>query len=77
MHEVLVKGSSLPEAYHLALLALDENHDITPCTDYNTTQKEAAITFVAENPLEEPGLEHSRPCQSLAHTFDNQPLSGL
>ena len=54
MHELLVKGSSLSEAYHLALKALHENHDITPCPDYNTNQKEASVTFVAENPLEEP-----------------------
>ena len=54
MHELLVKGSSLPQAYHNALKALHENHDITPCPDYNTNQKEASVTFVAENPLEEP-----------------------
>ena len=54
MREVLVKGSTLPEAYHLALKALAENHDVTPCTDYDTNQKEASVTFVAENPLEEP-----------------------
>ena len=54
MHELFVKGSSLPESYHLALKALYENHDIAPCTDYNTNQKEASVTFVAENPLEEP-----------------------
>ena len=54
MHELFVKGISLPEAYHNALLALYENHEELPCPDYNTNQKEASVTFVAENPLEEP-----------------------
>jgi len=54
MHELFVKGMSLPEAYHNALLALYENNDELPCPDYNTNQKEASVTFVAENPLEEP-----------------------
>ncbi|MCL2200329.1 MAG: thymidylate synthase [Oscillospiraceae bacterium] len=54
MHELLVKGNSLPEAYHNALLALYENNDELPCPDYNTNQKEASVTFVAEKPLQEP-----------------------
>ena len=54
MHELFVKGISLPEAYHNALLALYENNEELPCPDYNTNQKEASVTFVAENPLEEP-----------------------
>jgi len=54
MHELFVKGTSLPEAYHNALLALYENNDEVPCPDYSTNQKEASVTFVAENPLEEP-----------------------
>ena len=41
MHELFVKGMSLPEAYHNALLALYENNDELPCPDYNTNQKEA------------------------------------
>jgi len=54
MHELLVKGNTLPEAYHNALLALYENNNEVPCPDYSTNQKEASVTFVAENPLEEP-----------------------
>jgi len=52
--ELFVKGTSLSEAYHNALAALHENNDETPCPDYNTRQKEAAVTFVAEDPLSEP-----------------------
>jgi len=54
MFELFVKAASLPEAYHKALVALHENHDEMPCPDYNTRQKEASMTFVVENPLEEP-----------------------
>ena len=54
MHELFVKGTTLPEAYHAALEALYENNDTVPCPDYNTTQKEAAVTFVVEQPLAEP-----------------------
>ena len=54
MFELFVRGTSLPEAYHKALEALHENHDELPCPDYNTRQKEASMTYVAENPLAEP-----------------------
>jgi len=54
MFELLVKGTTLPEAYHNALLALHENNEELPCPDYNTNQKEASVTFVVENPLAEP-----------------------
>jgi len=54
MQELFVKGASLPDAYHQALLTLYENNDEVPCPDYNTNQKEAAMTFVAEFPLAEP-----------------------
>ncbi|MCL2080132.1 MAG: thymidylate synthase [Oscillospiraceae bacterium] len=54
MHELFVKGKTLPEAYHNALVALHENHSELACPDYNTRQKEASLTFVVENPLQEP-----------------------
>jgi thymidylate synthase len=54
MHELFVTGRTLPEAYHNALLALSENHDELPCTDYNTNQKEASMTMVVLEPLSEP-----------------------
>ncbi|MCL2365811.1 MAG: thymidylate synthase [Oscillospiraceae bacterium] len=54
MFELLVKGNTLPEAYHNALSALYENNEELPCSDYNTNQKEASVTFVVEKPLEEP-----------------------
>ena len=54
MFELFVTGASLPDAYHNALEALHKNNDEIPCPDYNTRQKEASMTFVAENPLAEP-----------------------
>jgi len=54
MFELFVSGVSLPDAYHMALTALHENNEELPCPDYNTRQKEASMTFVAEQPLSEP-----------------------
>jgi len=54
MKEILVKGKTLPEAYHKAILALDTEGDIISCSDWSQKQKEASVTFVVENPLAEP-----------------------
>lgn len=54
MQELFVRGITLPRAYHSALRALYEHHDEVPVPDYKTNQKEASVTFVVENPLEEP-----------------------
>ena len=54
MFELFVKGASLPEAYHNALAALHECNDELECPDYNTRQKEASVTYIAEDPLSEP-----------------------
>jgi len=54
MFELFVRGKTLPEAYHNALVALHENNDEVPCPDYDTRQKEASMTFVIDEPLSEP-----------------------
>ena len=54
MLELFVTGVSLPDAYHKALAALHESNEELPCPDYDTRQKEASMTFVAEKPLSEP-----------------------
>ena len=54
MKEVLVKGITLPDAYHKAILALHNDGDILTCNDWDQKQKELSMTFVAENPLDEP-----------------------
>ena len=54
MEERLVKGRTLPEAYHNSLKELEEFGEISPCPDYNTNQKELSMTMVVEEPLAEP-----------------------
>jgi thymidylate synthase len=54
MKEAVVYGKTLPEAYHEALRALDRDGEISPCPDYNTTQKELSMTICVAEPLSEP-----------------------
>lgn len=54
MKEVLITGNTLPETYHKALLALHEQGQITPVSDYKTEQKELSMTMVINSPLSEP-----------------------
>ena len=54
MNEFLARGRSLPEAYHESLRILQESGEVTPCPDYNTTQKELSMTLCVEEPLREP-----------------------
>jgi thymidylate synthase len=54
MFEHFVTGTTLPDAYHKALLALHRENDELPCPDYNMNQKEASMTFVVTEPLKEP-----------------------
>ncbi len=56
MRELQVKGVTLPEAYHNALYALEEYGQISDCADWNTRQKELAMTMVVEEPLTEPRI---------------------
>lgn len=56
MYEVLVRGSSLPDAYHKALTELWENGELCDCADWNTTQKEISLTMCVEEPLCEPRI---------------------
>ncbi len=54
MKEYLVRGRTLPEAYHNALRVLSEEGEVTPCPDYHTNQKELSMTICVEEPLGEP-----------------------
>lgn len=54
MREILVNKRTLPEAYHDALIMLDEFGEITDCADYNTKQKEVSMTICIDEPLGEP-----------------------
>lgn len=52
MQEYLVRGVSLPDAYHEALLHL-QHAPVIPCPEWNTNQKEVSMTMVVEEPLRE------------------------
>ena len=53
MQEVFIQERTLPEAYHKALLAL-QDAPVIPCPDWNTEQKEISMTYVVTEPLAEP-----------------------
>ena len=53
MKEFFIQEKTLPEAYHKALLVL-QNAPVIPCPDWNTNQKEVSMTFVITEPLSEP-----------------------
>lgn len=54
MKELFVTGANLTDSYHKSLVALHTEGEITECPDYNQKQKEASMTIVVENPLQEP-----------------------
>jgi len=54
MKEMFITGESLPIAYHKALLALHEDGDVLPCSDWGQLQKEVSMTYSVLNPLAEP-----------------------
>lgn len=54
MQEILVKGKTLPDAYHKAILELHKNGIMSECPDYNQKQKECSMTIHVEEPLAEP-----------------------
>lgn len=56
MKEVLVRGTSLPEAYHKALEALNTEGEIADCADWGQGQKELSMTMCVEAPLAEPRI---------------------
>ncbi|MEG1095870.1 MAG: hypothetical protein RSD91_03470, partial [Clostridiales bacterium] len=56
MKHFFVEGNSLPEAYHNALVKLNDEGQIVPCPAYNTETKECGMTFYVENALAEPRL---------------------
>ena len=54
MQEIYCNKSSLPKAYHDALLALNKYGEDADCADWDQRQKETSMTMVVEHPLEEP-----------------------
>lgn len=54
MIESIVHADTLTEAYHKALVLLEQEGEVSDCPDYNTTQKELSMTICVKNPLAEP-----------------------
>lgn len=54
MTESIVRGRTLPQTYHDALLALSVMGDEVPCPDYKTSQREVSMTMCISQPLAEP-----------------------
>lgn len=54
MKHYFVEGNTLPEAYHKALVVLENEGGMYPCPDYNTTMKEVSLTFYVEEATAEP-----------------------
>jgi len=56
MQEIFVKGRTLPEAYHQALVELEASGTLLDCSDWNQKQKECAMTVYVGEPLAEPRI---------------------
>jgi thymidylate synthase len=56
MYEVTIKGDSLPDAYHNAILALDEEGEIVKSKAWGQKCKEMGQTVVVERPTQEPRI---------------------
>lgn len=61
MKEYLVKGVTLPEAYHTALWKLNASGDFAPCPDYDTEMRECGMTLHVECPTWEPRISKLMP----------------
>ncbi|MDR3552982.1 MAG: thymidylate synthase [Clostridia bacterium] len=61
MKHYFTEGATLPEAYHAALMLLQENGRIYPCPDYDTTMKEISLTFYVEKADAEPAISRLFP----------------
>ena len=54
MKEYIVKENTLSEAYHKALLVLENEGIVADCQDWGCIQKEVSMTMIVEYPLMEP-----------------------
>ena len=56
MKHFFTEGKTLPEAYHKALVLLNDEGKVYPCPDYDTTMKEISLTFHVEQATAEPAV---------------------
>jgi len=59
MVEEIVRGRTLPQAYHMALLFLHTYGTMEDCQDWNTRQLELSMTIFVEEPLAEPMISRA------------------
>ena len=57
----IVRGRTLPDAYHNALRELFEYGDIVECPQWETRCRELPMAFVVESPMEEPRISRLFP----------------
>lgn len=74
MQEFYSWGTTLPETYHKALWML-QDQPIIPCPDWNTNQKECAMTMYVEHPLQEPMISRLSYCDP--HSLEQYRLEML
>jgi len=56
MQEIFISGTTLPEAYHKALVELENKGQLLDCSDWNQKQKECAMTVHITEPTTEPRI---------------------
>ena len=78
MRELSVKGYSLSEAYHKALIELHDYGILSDCPDWNCKQLECSMTMTVNEPLAEPMISRCCICspESLEQ-YRQELLNGI
>ena len=78
MKEFFIEGNTLPNAYHKALKALNEQGDIVDCPDYDQLQKECIMTIRVEDPMAEPRISKLLICgPKELRQYEMEMLDGI
>lgn len=78
MHEQMIFGDTLPQAYHHALWVLNHRGEIIDCPDYNTRCKELPMTIEVDHPLKEPMISRLIPCgPEMLQQYVMEMLDGI
>ena len=78
MKEFFIEGNTLPNAYHKALKALNEQGDIVDCPDYDQLQRECIMTIRVEDPTAEPRISKLLICgPKELRQYEMEMLDGI
>ncbi len=78
MRELVVRGFSLAEAYHKALVELHDYGVISDCADWDCVQLEASMTMTVSQPLSEPMISRLCICSPEAlEQYRQELLDGI